>query len=162
RNSRISGGAQGAAQRRERRPPRLDAVVEQGSRLRRPAALRRAGRGPGTAVSVARLTQSVSRRRQMARTLGLRRVAITLCHRPVGLVRQSIAEGGPWQQRKTELGRRCMIDAARGLAPLAAPPVDHGARVAFLSGDAYWYQTLFCFASLQARVSERVTPTIFE
>jgi hypothetical protein len=100
--------------------------------------------------------------RHLARSLGLGRAALALYHRPLGLVRKSIAEGGPWEQWRTELGRRAMVDAARRLARIAAPPVDRGAQVAFLTGKTYWYQTLFCFASLQAQMPERITPLIHE
>jgi hypothetical protein len=99
---------------------------------------------------------------QLARSLGLGRAALVVYHRPIGLVRKSIAEGGPWEQWHTERGRRAMSDAAVRLAPVAAPPSDRGARVAFLSGSLHWYQTLFCFASLQVHMPERVTPVIFD
>ena len=100
--------------------------------------------------------------RDLARRLSLGRAALTLYHRPVGLVRQSIAEGGPWEQRRTEMGRREMMEAARALQPFDPPAVDLGARVVFLSGAQYWYQTLFCFASLQRQMPERVTPVIHD
>lgn len=113
-------------------------------------------------MTVEGITASVSRGRRLARLLGLGRAALFLYHRPIGLVRNSIAEGGPWQQWRTALGRRAMIEAAHRLAPIKAPPIDRGARVAFLSGARHWYQTLFCFASLQAHIPERITPVIFE
>jgi hypothetical protein len=113
-------------------------------------------------VADAPLTPSVSSGRRLVRSLGLGRAALALYHRPVGLVRKSIAEGGPWEQWRTGLGRRDMVDAARRLRPVIPPPVDCGAQVAFLTGEAYWYQTLFCFASLQAQMQERITPLIYE
>jgi hypothetical protein len=108
------------------------------------------------------MTLSVSTGRGLARSLGLGRAALALYYTPVNLMRKSISEGGPWEQWRTERGRRAMIDAAQNLAPLAAPVIDRGARVAFLSGAAHWYQTLFCFVSLQAQMPERITPVIFE
>jgi hypothetical protein len=113
-------------------------------------------------VTGAPITRTIRGGRRLARSLGLGRAALALYHRPVGLVRKSIAEGGPLEQWHTERGRRAMRDAAACLPALAAPPVDRGARVAFLSGEVHWYQTLFCFASLQAHMPERVTPVIFE
>jgi hypothetical protein len=100
--------------------------------------------------------------REFARSLGLGRAALALYFTPVNLMRKSISEGGPWEQWRTERGRRAMIDSAQNLAPLAAPVLDRGARVAFLSGAAHWYQTLFCFVSLQVQMRERVTPVILE
>ena len=108
------------------------------------------------------MTVSVTRGRKVVRLLGLGRAALALYHRPIGLIRKSIAEGGPWEQWRTERGRCAMIDAAESMLPIAAPLTDRGARVSFLSGVAYWYQTLFCFASLQAQIPERITPLIFE
>jgi hypothetical protein len=100
--------------------------------------------------------------RELARSLGLGRAALAIYHRPVGLVRKTIAEGGPWEQWRTEQGRRAMSDAVARMSQFAAPTADRGARVAFLSGARHWYQTLLCFVSLQAHLPERVTPVIFE
>jgi len=113
-------------------------------------------------VANAPVRLAVGGSRRLARSLGLGRAALALYHRPVGFVRKSIAEGGPWEQWCTERGRREMADAAQCMLPVTAPTVDRGARVSFLSGGAHWYQTLFCFASLQAHMPERVTPVIFE
>jgi hypothetical protein len=99
---------------------------------------------------------------RLARSLGLGRAALALYYRPLGILGKSIAEGGPFEQRRTGRGREAMIEAAMRLAPLSGPAVDRGARVSFLTGAAYWYQTLFCFASLQAHTPERVTPVIYE
>jgi hypothetical protein len=118
----------------------------------------------GAAVTAIGLgsARPVSWGRRLARSLGLGRAALALYHRPVGLARKSVAEGGPLEQWRTEQGRRAMVQAAAILPPITAPPSDRGARVAFLSGAAHWYQTLFCFASLQAHIPERITPVIFE
>ena len=119
-------------------------------------AVRRAGESGVTEIG---WTASV---RKTARGLGLGRAALRFYYRPVGLVRQCIQEGGPWEQRRTEAGRLEMVDAAKGLPALSPPDRDIGARVAFLSGERYWYQTLFCFFSLQRQASFRITPVVFE
>jgi hypothetical protein len=113
-------------------------------------------------VTNAPVSPAISGGHRLARSLGLGRAALALYHRPVGLVRKSIAEGGPGEQWRTERGRRAMVNAATSLAPITAPAIDRGARVSFLSGAAHWYQTLFCFASFQAQTPERITPVIFE
>lgn len=100
--------------------------------------------------------------RDLARRLQLGRVAYEFYHRPIGLVRKSIAEGGPWEQRRTEHGRLDMVAAAASLPPLVPPALDLGARVSFLSGSRFWYQTLFCFVSLQLQAPERITPVIYD
>ena len=97
-----------------------------------------------------------------ARRAGLGPVLLNCYFKPVGLVRNSIAEGGPLQQRRTELGRRAMVEAAAHLPPLDAPEIDNGATVAFVSGARYWHQTIFCFASLQLHSPIRITPVIFD
>jgi hypothetical protein len=95
-----------------------------------------------------------------ARALGLGRLKLYGYHRPIGLIRQSIAEGGPIEQIKTERGRRRMIIAAGKLPTLPELPDLHGAKVNFLSGAKFWYQTLFCFVSLQQNSPFRITPVI--
>ena len=94
--------------------------------------------------------------------MGFGKAALYLYHRPKDLLRLSLAEGGPYQQWRTEQGRLAMLEAARRLPPLHAPEADHGARIAFLSGARYWSQTIFCFASLQIHVPFRITPLIFD
>ncbi|MFN3890331.1 MAG: hypothetical protein ACK4MV_08035 [Beijerinckiaceae bacterium] len=99
---------------------------------------------------------------QAARSAGLGRLLFFLFHRPLGIIKQSLLEGGPFQQRKTELGRLEMIDAALRLAPAPARKDEVGAKVQFLSGRHFWYQTVFCFVSLQNVAPFRITPVIFD
>lgn len=94
--------------------------------------------------------------------LGLGKVALHTWHRPVGLLRTSILEGGPLEQHRTERGRREMVQAAQELAPLTPPLVHTAASINFLSGRKYWYQTLFCFVSLQKFLPYRVTPIVHD
>lgn len=100
--------------------------------------------------------------RALASKLGLGRLALYAWHRPLGLLKQSIAEGGPLEQRRTEAGRKEMVAAAMQLQKLEDKPDTFGAKIHFLSGQKYWYQTLFCFVSLQIRVPFRITPVIFD
>lgn len=94
--------------------------------------------------------------------LGLGRLAYQLYYRPLGAVRQSLREGGPLEQYRDRLGRQAMIAAAGSLPPMAEPPAGPPAEVFFVSGPKYWYQTLFCFVSLQLQVPFRVTPVILD
>lgn len=100
--------------------------------------------------------------RETARTFGFGRALLHLYHQPVGRIRKSIAEGGPFEQRRTERGRQEMIGAAKAMPSIVAPSHDIGARVAFLSGAEFWYQTLFCYASLQRWSPFKITPVIFD
>ncbi len=94
--------------------------------------------------------------------LGLGRFAYKWFHRPIGLARQSIREGGPWEQARDRAGHAAMLAAASSLPVLAEAPAGPDAEIAFLSGPRYWHQTVFCFASLQARTPFRITPVIHD
>ena len=87
--------------------------------------------------------------RGVSRALGLGPVVLRYYHTPIARLRQSIAEGGPSEQRRTEQARREMIDAAKVLPPLTAPRGQEAVEIAFLSGEHFWWQTLFCVVSLQ-------------
>ncbi|MBB5751879.1 glycosyl transferase [Prosthecomicrobium pneumaticum] len=100
--------------------------------------------------------------REFARRLGVGKAARLVYHRPVGLVRQSILEGGPVEQWRTAGGRAAMIEAAERLPPLGEPPIGSAAEVAFLTGPKYWFQTVFCFVSLQLGVPFKITPVVFD
>jgi hypothetical protein len=98
----------------------------------------------------------------VARRFGLGKLKLYGYYRPMGLIRQSIAEGGPIEQIKTERGRLQMVEAARKLPVLKCLPDPHGAKVNYLSGAKFWYQTLFCFVSLQRNSPFRITPFIHD
>ncbi|MCW5733943.1 MAG: hypothetical protein KIS73_07455 [Enhydrobacter sp.] len=89
-------------------------------------------------------------------------MALRAYHRPLARLRQSIAEGGPFEQRRTEQARREMVAAARVLQPLIAPEGHASLEVAFLSGERFWWQTLFCVASLQMYAPIRIAPVIYD
>lgn len=100
--------------------------------------------------------------RQIAKRLGLGRLAYKVLHEPLGKVRQSLREGGPLEQWCDERGRRAMVEAAAHLPTL----VDHGNPLPFaanfLSGEKYWYQTLFCALSLQLQIDRRIDIVVFD
>lgn len=100
--------------------------------------------------------------RGLASKLGLGKLALYAWYRPIGLIKNSILEGGPVEQFKTALGRRRMVKAAADLPEQVAKPDLYGAKVNFLSGRKYWYQTLFCFVSLQLYLPYLVTPVVFD
>ena len=97
-----------------------------------------------------------------ARKLGLGGAALRFYHRPVGLVRQSLLEGGPFEQRRISVGHAAMRAAVANLPPLAEPPQGPQAEIAFLTGPKYWHQTAFCFVSLQRVCPFRITPVIYD
>lgn len=83
-------------------------------------------------------------------------------HRPIGLLKKSIAEGGPIEQLRTELGRREMIRVAHCLPSVGAIDSSVEARAHFLSGQKYWHQTVFCFLSMQMHSEFKITPVIYD
>ena len=103
-----------------------------------------------------------SETRSYVLALGLGRLAYRLYHQPVGIVRQSVREGGPWAQAEDRAGHAAMKLAAARLPQLAEPPQGPAAEIAFLSGPKYWHQTLFCFVSLQLQVPFRITPVVYD
>lgn len=92
----------------------------------------------------------------LAREFGMGRLLYRLYHAPIGQAKQVMLEGGPLEQRRTEAGRQQMVEAAKHLPPLAMPEGEERLRIHFLTGAKYWYQTLFCFYSLQITVPGRV------
>lgn len=100
--------------------------------------------------------------RKLAQRAGLGPALRVVYHRPVGKLRKSIREGGPIEQRRTERGRLAMIEAAKALPPLQPPAADEGHEVHFLTGANYWYQTVFCHASLQRFAPSRITPVLYD
>lgn len=114
-------------------------------------------------------------------TLG--RLVYVLYHRPLGLLKTCIREGGPIEQWKTERGRRAMEQAAYGLT---APVTGYGSRVKgsensplvtsnsslesgekplevhVLTGKKFWYQTAFCLWSLAKASGRKVVPHIYD
>lgn len=98
----------------------------------------------------------------LARRAGLGRALRIAYHTPVGLVRKSIREGGPLEQRRTERGRLAMVEAAKMLPEQRPPDADEGYEVHYLTGAKYWYQTVFCHASLQSHAPSRITPVLYD
>lgn len=80
-------------------------------------------------------------------------------HTPVGRMRDSLRNGGPWAERETERQRREMVAAADRLPTLplfadTTPVVLH-----LMSGDKFWYQTVFCLHSF-AHASRRTVHAV--
>ena len=97
-----------------------------------------------------------------ARRFGLGRLALLLWHRPVGRLRHSLQNGGPWVQRGTELQRRAMVAAAAQLPPLPVPASDTPLHFHLLTGRQFWYQTAFCLHSLARAAGEPIAASIYD
>lgn len=99
---------------------------------------------------------------RVSKVLGLGPAVLRYYHQPLARLRQSIEEGGPLEQRRTEQARREMIAAARALPPLSARDGGGSFEIAFLSGQRFWWQTLFCVVSLQTHCATRIVPVVHD
>lgn len=101
--------------------------------------------------------------RDLPRRLGLGKLALYLWHQPSDFLGDLWREGGPWQRRQTERGRREMEQAAAHLPKLAA--VDETAPprpLHLLTGKRFWYQTAFCLWTFARQSSCRIAPTLYD
>lgn len=82
-------------------------------------------------------------------------------HTPLNRLRDSLRNGGPWQERRTEHGRQEMELAAR---TLAVPPAGTGRPVELhlLTGRRFWYQTAFCLWTLARQSGRPLAPIIYD
>lgn len=98
--------------------------------------------------------------REILQRLGVGRLAYVAWHAPLGRVRRCIAEGGPIEQWRTELGRRAMLSAARELPPLRLMGTPLELHV--LTGRRFWYQTAFCLWTFSRQAGRPVMPVIYD
>lgn len=82
-------------------------------------------------------------------------------HTPVGVVRDSWRNGGPFEVRRTERGRREMEAAANALVP-PSPTGGIPLELHLLSGRRFWYQTAFCLWSLARHAGRPLAPVIYD
>lgn len=82
-------------------------------------------------------------------------------HRPAGAVRDLIAEGGPWERRRTESGRRAMEMEARTLPPLP-DGIGPTLELHLLTGRRFWYQTAFCLWTFARHAGRPLAPVIYD
>lgn len=82
-------------------------------------------------------------------------------HTPLGRLRDSWRNGGPWQERRTERGRVEMETAA---LTLPVPPALAGAplEMHLLTGRRFWYQTAFCLWTLARHADRPLAPVIYD
>lgn len=89
----------------------------------------------------------------LSRRLGLGKLALSLYHRPIGRIRDSLRNGGPLVERETERQRREMEAAAETFGPLPTFAGAPDVTLHLMTGRRFWYQTVFCLHSF-ARVSQ--------
>ncbi|HWA24095.1 MAG TPA: glycosyl transferase family 2, partial [Lacunisphaera sp.] len=93
--------------------------------------------------------------------LGLGKLALALWHQPVGKLRDSLRNGGPWQERRTEQGRQAMEAAAFNLPALPAAD-GQPLELHLLTGRRFWYQTAFCLWTLARQTGRPLAPRIYD
>ncbi|MEO6994120.1 MAG: glycosyl transferase [Lacunisphaera sp.] len=88
-------------------------------------------------------------------------VLYQLWHRPIGRIRNSLINGGPWQENRTERGRLEMEKAAVNLPGL---PVAFGPALELhlLTGRRFWYQTAFCLWTFARQTAHPLAPVIYD
>ena len=96
------------------------------------------------------------------RRFGLGKLALALWHSPVGRLRDSWRNGGPFVERGTELQRREMETAAATLPPLPAHPGAPRVTLHLLTGRRFWYQTAFCLHSFAQQSDHAVDAEIYD
>jgi hypothetical protein len=107
---------------------------------------------------------STSTIKSVARAAGLTKLYRMTVRRPLNTIRQSIREGGPIEQWRTAHGKSKMIESVASLPqfdPPSQPSSGQSLKVHFLTGEDYWYQTLYCFLSLQRFCTDRITPVLY-
>lgn len=82
-------------------------------------------------------------------------------HTPVNRLKDCLREGGPFEQRRTEAGRRDMETAAHTLPDLPSR-ADSPLEVHLLTGRRFWYQTAFCLWSLARQSGRTLSPVIYD
>lgn len=82
-------------------------------------------------------------------------------HTPFNRLRDCLREGGPFEQRRTEAGRREMEAAAHTLPVL---PVGSGPSLELhlLTGRRFWYQTAFCLWTFARQAGRPLAPVIYD
>lgn len=82
-------------------------------------------------------------------------------HTPLGRIRDCLRNGGPWEERRTELGRLDMESAAHRLSvPLLAD--GQPLELHLLTGRRFWYQTAFCLWTFAQHAKRPLAPVIYD
>lgn len=90
------------------------------------------------------------------------KLLLYLYHRPVGLVRHSLRNGGPVAQWNTERHRREMEAAAERLPALPEWPGTAPVTLHLMTGRRFWYQTAFCVESFARAARNTVCVELYD
>ena len=82
-------------------------------------------------------------------------------HTPLGRIRNSLRNGGPWQERRTARGRQAM-ELAAGTLPGPAAGAGQPLELHLLTGRRFWYQSAFCLWTLAHQAGRPLAPVIYD
>jgi len=100
--------------------------------------------------------------RHTLRNFGLGKLALELWHQPVGRMRDSLRNGGPFVERETERQRLLMVEAARQLPALPQPAGAPRVALHLLTGRKYLFQTAYCLHSFARQSGAAVEAHIYD
>ncbi len=83
-------------------------------------------------------------------------------HTPLGRIRNSLRNGGPWAERNTERQRKEMESAAGRLPCLPEFPGTEPVTLHLMTGRRFWYQTLFCLHSFARTAQTSVRAELYD
>lgn len=96
------------------------------------------------------------------RRLGLGRLGVALWHQPVGRMRDSLRNGGPFIERETERQRRLMVEAAKALPALPRPTGAPLVPLHLLTGQRYLFQAAYCLHSFALQSGAAIEAHIYD
>jgi hypothetical protein len=114
-----------------------------------------------TPITVQNQKNKVNPGKASLQKLGLGKVAYYAWHRPKNRLRDCIAEGGPFQQRRTANGKLLMEQAAHSMPDLN-PKEQAYLELHVLTGTRFWYQTVFCLWSFSKQANSTIAPFIYD
>lgn len=100
--------------------------------------------------------------RSLAQQLGLGKLALKLWHQPVGRVRDSLRNGGPFVERETERQRLLMVEAAKTLPALPQPAGAPRVALHLLTGRKYLFQAAYCLHSFARQSGAAIDAHIYD
>lgn len=100
--------------------------------------------------------------RSLTQQLGLGKLALKLWYQPIGRLRDSIRNGGPFVERETERQRLLMVEATRMLPPLPQPAGAPKVTLHLLTGARFLYQAAFCLHSFARQTGANLEAHIYD
>jgi hypothetical protein len=100
--------------------------------------------------------------RDTLRDLGVGKLALKLWHQPIGRMRDSLRNGGPFVERETERQRLLMVEAAAALPALPQPPGAPRVALHVLTGRKFLFQAAYCLHSFARQSGASVEAHVYD